>query len=552
MKKLLGLVIVLCISYWMVRPLFGPGYFPMHDDTQVARVVEMGRALREGQFPVRWVNDLGYGYGYPIFNFYGPLPYYVGGFFYALGLSGLTATKLMMGLGLIGAGITMFFAVSEIVGISGGILAASYYMYAPYHAVDAYVRGAVGEYWALVFVPLIFLGLWRVVHSKAVSGLLLGSIGIAGLILSHTILGYAGMVFVGLASAILGVWQIKLRNWNVVKALIIFVVLGLGIATFFWLPGISEMKYTNVASQIGSSANFHDHFVCLPELWDSPWGFGGSAKGCLDGFSMKIGKEELLLGLLVLSGILVGWVRDPKGKKLFFVGLAILTVSVFFMLSISTRVWEVVPLFAYLQYPWRFLAFAIFGTSLMAGVAVFFARNSVVRWVGVAVAIAVILIVEGKRFNTQYTYVRPAADFETATDIEFRASKISDEYLPPAIVRPTKADQTVHGIIPASDKYTFAIQQDTDTYKKIQFLSGTVNKVQVNVAYFPGWTYQVNEFVVKPPLTNGLPVLTVPAGLTEVQMRFTDTPVRVVGNVMSVIAVCVWLFIYDKRKKIIS
>jgi hypothetical protein len=185
-------------------------------------------------------------------------------------------------------------------------------------------------------------------------------------------------------------------------------------------------------------------------------------------------------------------------------------------------------------------------------VAVFFARNSVVRWVGVAVAIAVILIVEGKRFNTQYTYVRPAADFETATDIEFRASKISDEYLPPAIVRPTKADQTVHGIIPASDKYTFAIQQDTDTYKKIQFLSGTVNKVQVNVAYFPGWTYQVNEFVVKPPLTNGLPVLTVPAGLTEVQMRFTDTPVRVVGNVMSVIAVCVWLFIYDKRKKIIS
>ena len=87
MKFRIGLIIVVILSFFMIKPLWVNGYFPMHDDTQVARVVEMGRALRAGQFPVRWVSDLGYGYGYPIYNFYGPLPYYAGGALQAMGVT---------------------------------------------------------------------------------------------------------------------------------------------------------------------------------------------------------------------------------------------------------------------------------------------------------------------------------------------------------------------------------------------------------------------------------------------------------------------------------
>ena len=78
-RHVLPLLLLLIFSFWAVRSLLESGYFPMHDDTQVGRIIAMGRALRNGQFPVRWVSDLGYGYGYPIFNFYGPLPYYLGG-----------------------------------------------------------------------------------------------------------------------------------------------------------------------------------------------------------------------------------------------------------------------------------------------------------------------------------------------------------------------------------------------------------------------------------------------------------------------------------------
>ena len=152
-KHAVVLCVVLLASYWSVRPLLGPAhsYFPMHDDTQVGRVVAMGRALRNGQFPVRWVSDLGYGYGYPLYNFYGPLPYYIGGLLYSLGIHGLIATKLVMMLGIVPAAVTMYILSARFYGATGAIVSSMLYVYAPYHAVDAYVRGAVGETWVFVF-----------------------------------------------------------------------------------------------------------------------------------------------------------------------------------------------------------------------------------------------------------------------------------------------------------------------------------------------------------------------------------------------------------------
>ena len=93
-----GLCIVLLFSVIPILPLFHTGFFPMHDNTQVARVFEMGKALRDGMIPVRWAQDLGFGYGYPLFTFYAPLAYYVGGLFILLGLPALLATKILMGI----------------------------------------------------------------------------------------------------------------------------------------------------------------------------------------------------------------------------------------------------------------------------------------------------------------------------------------------------------------------------------------------------------------------------------------------------------------------
>jgi len=54
--------------------LLKPGYYNMHDDMQMMRQLEMEKCIKDGQIPCRWVPDLGYEYGYPLFNFYPPCP----------------------------------------------------------------------------------------------------------------------------------------------------------------------------------------------------------------------------------------------------------------------------------------------------------------------------------------------------------------------------------------------------------------------------------------------------------------------------------------------
>src|SRR5579859_7283553 len=188
-----GIFFVMLLSISAIKPFFLPGFFPTHDDTQVARIFEMGKALHDGMFPVRWVNDLGYGYGYPIFNFYAPLAYYFGGFLVMGGLNALLATKIIMVGGILFAGIAMYIFARNFWGEIGGVISAVFYIYATYHAVEIYVRGDLAEFWAYAAIPLLFLGCYKVYIASLrnkkypVSAVMLGGISYACIILSHNL-----------------------------------------------------------------------------------------------------------------------------------------------------------------------------------------------------------------------------------------------------------------------------------------------------------------------------------------------------------------------------
>lgn len=67
------LILAVLLVIPAIAPLFHKGFFTMHDDQQVVRLYEMDQALAAGQFPARWIANLGFGFGYPLFIFYPPL-----------------------------------------------------------------------------------------------------------------------------------------------------------------------------------------------------------------------------------------------------------------------------------------------------------------------------------------------------------------------------------------------------------------------------------------------------------------------------------------------
>ncbi|KKP58323.1 MAG: hypothetical protein UR48_C0005G0001, partial [Microgenomates group bacterium GW2011_GWD1_33_9] len=122
----------------------------MHDDLQVFRLYEMHKCTLDGQFPCRWVPDAGFGYGYPLMQFYPPMPYYPMELMVILGAGYFLPVKIMFALAFLLSGLGMYLFAREFFGKWGGVLASALYVYAPYHSVDIYVRGAMNEAWGMV------------------------------------------------------------------------------------------------------------------------------------------------------------------------------------------------------------------------------------------------------------------------------------------------------------------------------------------------------------------------------------------------------------------
>ena len=70
-----------------IRYLFVKGYFGVSDDLHIGWLFEMDRSIKALQFPPRFVPDLSFGFGYHLFNFVYPLPFYIAEVFHLIGFS---------------------------------------------------------------------------------------------------------------------------------------------------------------------------------------------------------------------------------------------------------------------------------------------------------------------------------------------------------------------------------------------------------------------------------------------------------------------------------
>lgn len=539
LKKKSGLIFVIVLSFFSILPFFHSGFFSMHDDTQVVRVYEMAKALRDGQFPVRWVADLGYGYGYPIFNFYSPLPYYLGGFLNLIGLDALLATKLMMGLGILLSGIFMYFLAKEFWGEIGGVVAGLFYTYAPYHALDIYVRGAVGEFWAMAFLPLMALGFYKAIRQKQWRWVIVGSFGYTGVILSHNLTAMMVTPFLIVALIIFSFNAYKRKKLYAIRYALYAFLFGLGLSAFYWLPAILEMGYTNVSSQIGGGADFRNHFVCIQQLWDSPWGFGGSAPGCIDGFSFRIGKLHILAVLFSLLPLFGWWQKKKLESRMIFISILFFLVSVFLMLEISKPIWEAVPVMAYIQYPWRFLIFVTFTSSFLAGAVFRWIKSNSFRLMACSALLAVLLFYNIKYFQPQKYLSVSTQDYLSEENIKWKTSKISDEYLPKYFPIPKNSSEIVKEKIETRAEVTdLEIKSNQYTFKTS---SQETQNVLAKTAYFPGWQVFIDGQKAKVMVNNSLINFMTPEGQHQIKISFQETSLRFFADFLSLLSFVILL-----------
>ena len=154
-------LIILLLSIQAVYSLFVHGLYGFSDDSHIGWLYEMDRAVKLLQIPPRFVPDLSFGFGYPLFNFVYPLPFYLGEVFHLIGFSFVDATKLVFGLSIPLSMWAMYLFLREFLDWKLALAGAVLYVFAPYRATEIFVRGAIGEIVAFIFIRgLNGLGFW--------------------------------------------------------------------------------------------------------------------------------------------------------------------------------------------------------------------------------------------------------------------------------------------------------------------------------------------------------------------------------------------------------
>lgn len=172
-------IIILLVSLVVCIPLFWKNLNVYYDDgiQHIVRGFLTSNAIKSGENTLV-LSKLANGFGYSWDLFYGPLSSFSIGIITLLTNNAIVSYKIVLYLGLLLSGITMFFFSKKITDDKNVALFTSVlYMTMPYHLTDMYLRNALGEFLSFIFIPLVFLGLYKLYEEEKMNfALVIGAV----------------------------------------------------------------------------------------------------------------------------------------------------------------------------------------------------------------------------------------------------------------------------------------------------------------------------------------------------------------------------------------
>ncbi|MCM1145329.1 MAG: hypothetical protein NC318_11095 [Blautia sp.] len=370
--KILVLLILFCSIPLMVNYLMAPDGQDLK--FHLTRIEGIKEALLNGMFPVKiqqgWLN----GHGYAASVFYGDILLYIPAIFRIFGVSIQTSYKFYVLLIHALTVLLSYHCFSKMSNARIGLICTILYSLNLYRLNDIYTRGAVGEYTAITFMPLVLYGLWKVYmlpeeskeHNRSWVTI---TFGCTGIFLSHMISTEMTAFFVILTAVIF--WKKTFRKKTMLvlfKSVAVTLLLNL----WFLIPFLDYMiSGTYVINH--PNANYRSYWIERRGAFFAQFfmndflAMSGAAKNELGVASTM----SLTVGLACVA-VMAGWLIFCMGKKersqtekkeeYLAVFLCILSLWMSTYTFPYTTLVNKFPILKMpirsLQFPWRFLTIA--------------------------------------------------------------------------------------------------------------------------------------------------------------------------------------------------
>ncbi len=587
------------LTIFAVAPLLRPGYFWAAHDARhdVYFILQYNITWNEGILFPRWSPDWAFGYGYPFFNIYAPGATFLGTWLYRvfhLTLENAVKATFLVSILLSAWGMWLF--VRDWLDERAALVAAVAFVYAPYHLLDIYVRAAMAESLALALLPFALWALRRAVFNP-------GPMTIALVALSYALIHLTSNLVALLFTPVLGlyllllVWQrthesgseASLRQkgrafLRVLFAPAVGLTLGIALAAFFILPALLEKNFVNLDQWYGGYYDFHDHFVYFAQLFDPRWGFGISTPGPDDPLSYQLG---LALYLLAALAGWVWWQRPQIHRAEIGFWLVILMGSVWLTTGASTLAWDRVPMVAMAQFPWRYLSLSVLALAILAPVVLYGplknpgAPENPSSWLLALMLAGLMILASAPYLRIQVTDPPPGGatlaglmEFQRSSDEMTGMTATADEiatWSPLAdlhVAGIPVTTQVDYALVHANPKLAVDARSHHVTEETVRVWSDAPDqRVPFLRQWYPGWIATImdpetgvilEQFPLTPEDTRppyGLLSVPVPEGDILLRISFEDTPIRKIGNAISIGALfllaglMIWGIVLQKRRR---
>jgi hypothetical protein len=520
--------ILLLLATVALHPLFQGKLISGHDAVcYPPRIVEFAKVVLEGHLPL-WAPDLSAGHGQPLFEFSPPLVYVAALPFRVLRFS--LADSIQLGLAaLFFLGTIAFYRVGRMLTTSraAALGGAAAWLFAPYLALDLYVRSAFSESAAIAILPIALLALLRALERPGLARVSLGAIAISLLLLAHNAISLMAIPAFVLTGALLSAatWHENeslpwMRRIAPAAAGVVAIVLAVGISAYFWIPAVFEKGLVHIERMNQGQLNWSQNFAVLQEIIWSPWGFGTSGPGATKGMSLAVGPLHIALAA---AGLVFALRSARKRSKAYAAAFALAAVvGAWLSTSGALFLWQHVKTLQYMQFPWRALVLPALFLPLLA---IFAFERLGPKWTLVAV-LALAL------FNLRHTephgyltfdddYFAPqsiaAKGINTTTSEEFEPQWV--ESRPPYDQAGLAGVDSIVGVnedLRTSSRQVYRVKADRQSF------------IQSSTFFYPGWEVSVDgsKVPVSVVQTLGLMQFAIPAGQHQVVLELKNTPVR--------------------------
>ncbi|MEL6150625.1 MAG: 6-pyruvoyl-tetrahydropterin synthase-related protein, partial [Chloroflexota bacterium] len=536
-----GWLIAITLPLIGILPTFAGGIMAAADaPLHTHRIYAMGTLLAEGQLYPRWVPWFHLGYGYPIFNFYTPGVFYVGGLLTLLGFSAVTAFHLVAAAAWIFGSLGTYKLARTFLPASAAIVAAALWSYAPSRLFEVWTQGSLPQIACAAFVPWVFLTVARGANHPSPRKAVWIALAIAGLVFTHQPVTFITALFVAPFTVMVILWASH-GDWRSLwrRMLCVYggIALAAGLAMIFLLPLALELRLVEAVNGRDDVVRYlTSNFLLPPEVIAFPMP--------LDLTDIRV-EYPMSLGLVGSVLFVFGIVAMLRRQQFVIAVLLVVATgfTIFMLLEPSLPVWLTIPYFQQIRFPARVLRVGAVLIALGGGASVLLFPHKL-QLPAAYMVIALFVL-------TKLPFVypsQPILDYreQSATaEMRFEAETYTWGTTSYNEFNPQWGDRTPYDLPPEVNDYATNPTQiypydRVDGFELIDANTFTVTTrearpVRIRQFYYPGWQVRLNgePADIYPGDDVGMITVDVPEGTHEIEVRYRGTWAQRIGTALT-------------------